>query len=63
MNICCVLQLLEGDRHLRIIEIANEVGLSYGSTFSIIADKLGFRKVCAEWVLHILTLEQKLNCL
>ena len=37
-NIRRVRQLLEGDRHLTVMEIANEVGISYGSTFSIIND-------------------------
>jgi histone-lysine N-methyltransferase SETMAR len=60
-NIRRVQQLLESDRRLTVAEIAGEVGISYGSTFAIIPDKLGFRKVCARWVPCLLTSEQKLN--
>ena len=37
-NIRRVRQHLEGDRRLTVMEIANEVGISCGSTFSIIND-------------------------
>jgi histone-lysine N-methyltransferase SETMAR len=60
-NICRVQQLLEGDRRLTVAEIADEAGISYGSTFAIITDELGYRKVCARWVPRLLTSEQKLN--
>jgi histone-lysine N-methyltransferase SETMAR len=60
-NIRRVQQLLEGDRRLTVADIAGEVGISYGSTFAIITDELGFRKVCARWVPHLLTSEKKLN--
>jgi hypothetical protein len=60
-NIRRVQQVLEGDRRLTVAEIAGEVGISYGSTFAIITDKLGFRKVCTRWVPRLLTPEQKLH--
>jgi histone-lysine N-methyltransferase SETMAR len=44
-----------------VAEIAGEIGISYGSTFAIITDELGFMKVCARWVPRLLTSEQKLN--
>jgi hypothetical protein len=45
-NIRRVQQLLEGDRRLTVAEIAGAVGMSYGSSFAVITDELGFRKVC-----------------
>jgi predicted DNA-binding transcriptional regulator len=58
-NIRRVQQFLEGDRRLRVAEIAGEVRISYGSAFAIITDELGFRKVCARWVPCLLTSEKK----
>lgn len=56
---------LEGNRRLRVNGIANEVrisanvvGISYGSTFGIVADELMFGKVCARWVACLLTIER-----
>lgn len=46
-NIRYVQQLLEGNRYLMDIETAEEVGISYDSTSSIISEKPVFRKVCA----------------
>lgn len=50
-------QLLEGDRRLMVVEIVNEVGISYGNTFSIITGELGY----ANWVHRLVTSEQKLS--
>lgn len=38
---------LESDRRLRITNVANEVEISYCSTFSMITNELEFRKLCA----------------
>lgn len=60
-NIDSVRQLVEGDRRLTTSDIAIEVGISYGSTYSILSEELGYRKVCARWVPRLLTVDQKLN--
>lgn len=60
---CHVQQLLDDDGHLTFSEITDEVGISYGSTFCVIADEVGLRKVCTSWVPRILIPEQKLNSL
>lgn len=60
-NIDSVRQLVEGDRRLTTSDIANEVGISYGSTYSILSEELGYRKVCARWVPRLLTVHHKLN--
>ncbi|XP_037907050.1 protein GVQW3-like [Hermetia illucens] len=35
------------------------LGISLGSVSNILAEELGFRKLCTQWVLHSLTIEQK----
>lgn len=49
-NISSVRRLIEDDRRRTTSEIASEVGISYGSTYSILTEELGYRKVCARWV-------------
>lgn len=44
-----------------VVDIANEVGKCYGSTFSIVRDELQFRKMRAGWVDRRFTPDQKLN--
>ena len=48
-----------GDRRLKVLEIAREVGISYGSVLNILHDHLGLSKVCAKWVPRLLTPVQK----
>lgn len=60
-NITAIRDLLESDRRLIVPEICSEIGISYGSTQSIIIKDLGFHKVSARWVPRLLTAEQKLN--
>lgn len=58
-NIRAIGDLIEGDRRLTVSEIASEVGISYGSTKTIITTDLGFRKVSARRVPRLLKAEQK----
>jgi len=46
---CChaVENLATGDRRLKVLEIATEVGISYGSVLNILHEHLGLSKVCA----------------
>ena len=44
---------------LSVQEIANTIGISTRSAFTIKKSKLNFKKICAKWILHILTKEQK----
>lgn len=60
-NISSVRRLIEDDRRRTTSEIASEVGISYGSTYSILTEELGYRKVCARWVPRLLTADQKLH--
>lgn len=60
-NILHIQQFLEGNRHLTVFEGPNEFVIRYGSTFLIITDELGFRKVCLRWVPRLLTPRRDLN--
>ena len=60
-NIQAVRDILEDDRRVTVSEIAEQVGVSYGSCQTIITEHLGFRKVCARWVPRLLTADQKLR--
>ena len=46
-NIRAIREMIKGDRRLIIREISTHVGISYGSTQSIISDDLGYRKLSA----------------
>ena len=52
-------ELLKIDGRLTVREIANTIGISTGSVFTILKSKLNFKKICARWIPHILTKEQK----
>lgn len=52
--------LVRENRRITIREIAEHVGISIGSVSSIM-ESLGYQKVCARWVPHLLTDEQRQN--
>ena len=58
-NISKIRELLKIDGTLTVREIANTIGISTGSVFTILKSKLNFKKICARWIPHILTKEQK----
>ena len=49
-NIKLVQNLVREDRRVTIDEIANEVGISHGSAFSILSEDLRLSKLSARWV-------------
>jgi hypothetical protein len=54
-NIAAVHDLIEGDCRLTVVEICQELGISYGSVQSIIKNELQFRKIAARWVPRLLS--------
>lgn len=60
-NIRAVRDILADDRRARVSDIAEQVGISYGSCQAIITNDLQFRKVCARWVPRLLTEIQRLG--
>ena len=60
-NIAAVKIVVEQDARLSVKDIASCIGISEGSVQTILKKKKRFdlRKVCARWVPHLLTEEQK----
>ena len=58
-NITAVKIVVEQDARLSVKDIANCTGISEGSVQTILKKHLDLRKVCARWVPHLLTDEQK----
>ena len=58
-NIAAVKIVAEQDAQLSVRYIASCTGISEGSVQTILKKRLDLRKVCARWVPHLLTKEQK----
>ena len=55
--------VVEQDARLSVKDIPSCTGISEGSVQTILKKRLDLRKVCARWVPHLLTEEQKTQCL
>ena len=58
-NIAAVKIVVEQDARLSVKDISSCTGISEGSVQTILKKHLDLRKVCARWVPHLLTEEQK----
>ena len=58
-NIAAVKIVVEQDTRLSVKDKASCTGISEGSVQTILKKRLDLRKVCARWVPHLLTEEQK----
>ena len=58
-NIAAVKIVVEQDAQLSVKDIASCTYISEGSVQTILKKRLDLRKVCARWVSHLLTEEQK----
>ena len=58
-NIAAVKIVVEQDARLSVKDIASCTDISEGSVQTILKKRLDLRKVCAKWVPHLLTEEQK----
>ncbi|KAG5333431.1 SETMR methyltransferase, partial [Acromyrmex heyeri] len=47
------------DRRTKVYEVAEAVGVSYGTAFNILHDNLGMKKLSARWVPRLLTVDNK----
>ena len=56
-----VQKLIEEDRRITV-EVSYEIGISVGSAYQILTEKLNKTKKSARWVPHILTDEEKRQC-
>ena len=62
-NIAAVKIVVEQDAQLSVKDIASCTGISEGSVQTILKMHLDLNKYCARWVPHLLTEEQKTQCL
>ena len=60
--IAAVKIVVEQDARLSVENVASCTGISEGSVQTILKKRLDLRKVCARWVPHLLTKEQKTQC-
>ena len=51
------------DHKLKLREIAEELKILEDSVFTILHEYLSMRKPCSKWVLHLLTVNQKQQCI
>ena len=58
-NIAAVKIVVEQDARLSVKDIASCTGISEGSVQTILKTRLDMKKVCARWVPHLFTEEQK----
>ena len=58
-NIAAVKIVVEQDARLSVRDIASCTGVSEGSVQTILKKRLDLRKICARWISHLLTEEQK----
>ena len=58
-NVATVKTLIEEDAHYTMQEIEQISGIHLSSVLKILREQLGLRKICARWVPHLLTDEQK----
>ena len=58
-NIAAVKIVVEQDARLCVKDITSCTGISEGSVQTILKKHLDLRKVCAKWIPHLLTEEQK----
>lgn len=58
-NIDAVQKMIEEDRHVTYFEIEAYLSISAPSIHTILHDKLAVRKLCARWIPHLLTDDQK----
>ena len=62
-NVATVKTLIEGDAHYTVQEIEELSGTHSSSVLKILREPLGLCKICACWVPHLLTDEQKQRCI
>ena len=56
-------KLVLADGKLKLHEIAEEMKISEGGVFTILYEHLSMRKLCSEWVLCLLIVDQKQQCI
>lgn len=60
-NVEKIHDMVLADRRVKVREIVDAIGISYGSVVSILNDQLGLRKLSARWVPRLLSIDHKRN--
>ena len=60
-NVATVKTLIEADARYTVQEIKEISGIHSSSVLKILRERLGLHKICARWLPHLLTDEQKQN--
>ena len=55
-------KLILANHKLKMCEIAEELKISEGNIFTILREHLSIRNLCSKWVPHLLTVDQKQQC-
>ena len=58
-TVACVREIIRADRRLTIREVAEDVGIAFGTCQKILNEELQMRRVPAKFVPRLLTAEQK----
>ena len=58
-NVEKIHEMVLADRKVKVREIVDAIGISYGSVVSILNDQLGLRKLSARWVPRLLSIDHK----
>ena len=53
--------MIRSDRRVTLDEIATKLGMSHGTVYSIVHEKLHFSKVSSRWVSKMLTVDRKMQ--
>ena len=55
-------KIILADHKLKLCEIAEALQIPDGSVFTILLEYLSMRNLCSKWVPHLLTVDQKKQC-
>ena len=58
-NVESIRQLIEADRRLKVRKLSASTGLSCGSVYTILHEKLGQSKLSGRWIFRMLSAQQK----
>ena len=61
-DVATVQSIVQQNSWYMVEEISDLSGLSSSYVFSILEEKLKLQKICARWIPHLLTPEQKKDC-
>ncbi|GFR64652.1 transposase [Elysia marginata] len=58
-TIASMRKYIDAESYISVRELSDTNGLSYSTVYTIITEHLRMKKVCAPWIPHLLTVDQK----